>query len=75
MTFLTESDLAERLGVPESTVTEWRRRYSWPHMKIGKRVRFSEADVRAIELQHHVKPAKADALPDQTPRSAARSAS
>lgn len=74
MSFLTEQDLADRLGVPESTVTEWRRRYAWPHMKIGKRVRYSEADVKAIELQHHVKPERTTGLPGQTARSAARPA-
>lgn len=73
MTFLTEADLAEKLGEPEEKVAEWRRRYGWPHMKIGRRIRYTEADVRAIEARHHVEPPAATALPGQTARSAARS--
>lgn len=70
--YLTEADLGERLGADEATVGEWRRRYSWPHIKIGRQVRFSEADVRAIESMHHVEPTKPTALPGQTSRSASR---
>ncbi len=72
--FLTEADLAERLAVPEATVTSWRQRYSWPHIKIGRQVRFSEADVRAIEAQHHVTTDRPAGLPGQTSLSARRSA-
>lgn len=72
--FLTEGDLALRLSVPEATVTAWRQRYGWPHIKIGRQVRFSEADVRAIEAQHHVKTERPAGLPGQTSLSARRSA-
>lgn len=71
--FLTEADLGDLLGAPEATVAEWRRRYRWPHFKVGRQVRFTEADVRAIEALHHVVGTKAAALPDQTALSAARS--
>jgi hypothetical protein len=54
MNFLTEADLAATLGETEEKVAEWRRRYGWPHIKIGRQVRFTEADVRAITAQHHV---------------------
>ena len=73
MTFLTESDLAGVLGVSETKVREWRRQYGWPHVKIGRQVRFTEADVRAIEAQHHVAADKPEGLPGQTARSVARS--
>lgn len=72
--FITEADLARRLGVEVERVTEWRRMYAWPHLKIGRQVRYTEADVRAIEAMHHVEPSKVAALPGQTKRSAARSA-
>lgn len=72
--FLTEADLALRLSVPEATVTAWRQRYAWPHVKIGRQVRFSEADVRAIEAMHHVAPERPAGLPGQTQLSARRSA-
>lgn len=71
--FLTEADLAEILGVEEPKVSEWRRRYGWPHMKVGRQVRFTEADVRAIKSLHHVEGERPQALPGQTALSAARS--
>lgn len=72
--FLTESDLATELGEPEHKVGEWRRRYGWPHVKIGRQVRYTEADIRAIAALHHVGSGRPPGLPDQTARSAARSA-
>lgn len=72
--FITEADLADTLEVSVETVTEWRRRYGWPHVKIGRQVRFTEADVRAIAAQHHVGSKRPGGLPDQTERSVARSA-
>lgn len=73
MTYLTEADLAEKLGIPEEKVSEWRRRYGWPHIKIGRAVRFTESDVRAIEQLHHVDGERPSGLPGQTALSAARS--
>ena len=72
--FLTESDLAEALGVDESMIRKWRQQYGWPHIKIGRQVRFTEADVRAITSQHHVSGERVSGLPGQTSRSIARSA-
>lgn len=72
--FITEATLAKSLGEPEEKIADWRRRYGWPHVKIGREVRYTEADVRAIAAQHHAGGAKRDALPDQTALSAARSA-
>lgn len=71
--FLTETELAEMLGEPEAKVIEWRRRYGWPHIKIGRQVRYTESDVRAIQALHHVSGDKPAALPGQTALSAARS--
>lgn len=70
--FLTEGDLARELGESEDKVAEWRRRYNWPHVKIGRQVRFTEADVRAIAAMHHVAGGKVTGIGDQTGRSAAR---
>lgn len=72
-TFHTEADVAELLGESEEKVAEWRRRYSWPHVKIGRQVRFTDADVRAIADQHHVAGERRRGLPDQTALSVARS--
>lgn len=74
MTYLTDADLAERLGVTTAKAIEWRKHYRWPHMKIGRQVRYTEADVLAIEAMHHVKPKRAKAMPGQTALSARRSA-
>jgi excisionase family DNA binding protein len=71
--FLTEVDLANELGVTEEKVREWRRRYGWPHIKIGRQVRFTAADVRAIAAKHRVEGERVTALPGQTALSAARS--
>ncbi len=74
MTYYTEADLAEMFGVDEPTITKWRRQYDWPHLKMGRRVRFTEAAVVEIEGRHHVAGERVRSLPGQTSRSAARSA-
>lgn len=72
--FITEAELAADLGETEDKVAEWRRRYNWPHLKIGRQVRYTVEDVRAIASLHHIGGRSATALPDQTARSIARSA-
>lgn len=72
--FITEAELAADLGETEDKVAEWRRRYGWPHIKIGRQVRYTDADVRAIASLHHIGGGKVEGLPDQTARSIARSA-
>lgn len=47
---LTIQDLAERVGVPESTVYQWNSRGGGPRfMKIGRHARYKLADVIAWE--------------------------
>lgn len=71
--FHTEDDLAALLGVTVDKAVSWRRRYGWPHVKLGREVRYTDADVQAIAAKHHVESAAADSLPGQTALSAARS--
>lgn len=71
--FITEAELADELDETVEKVAEWRRRYGWPHIKIGRQVRFTEADVRAIQSMHHVESERPSGLPSQTALSAARS--
>jgi hypothetical protein len=71
--YLTDADLAERLGATEAQVVKLRQRYGWPHLKFGRRIRYTEADVKRIEAMHHVEAEKATGLPGQTALSAARS--
>ncbi len=46
--FLTVDEAAERLGVTRSWIYERTRRTRSPHRKLGKFVRFTEQDIRAI---------------------------
>ena len=46
--FLTVDEAAERLGVKRSWIYERTRRKMIPHRKLGKFVRFTEQDIRAI---------------------------
>ena len=74
-TYLTDADLAERFGEPVTKVEKWRRQYGWPHMKVGRQVRYTEADVAEIERIHHVaSESSTSSESGLTPLSAARSA-
>jgi excisionase family DNA binding protein len=46
--FLTVDEAAERLGVTRSWIYERTRHNRIPHRKLGKFVRFTEQDIRAI---------------------------
>ena len=46
--FLTVEEAAERLGVTVGWIYERTRRSAIPHRKLGKFVRFTEEDLRAI---------------------------
>ena len=46
--FLTVDEAAERLGVKRSWIYERTRRNTIPHRRLGKFVRFTEQDIRAI---------------------------
>jgi len=47
--FLTVPEAAERLGVSKEWLYERTRRKSIPHRRLGRLVRFSEDDLKAIE--------------------------
>ena len=46
--FFTVDEAAERLGVKRSWIYDRTRRNTIPHRKLGKFVRFTEQDIRAI---------------------------
>lgn len=72
-TLLSDAGLAEVFDIPERTVSDWRRRYGWPHVLVGRAVRYTPEHVEQILRQHQVTPAnKPKALPGQTRRSASR---
>lgn len=49
---LTPDDMATRLGVPKSTVMQWNREHSWPHVRLGRRYRWTEEQYDTIVRQH-----------------------
>lgn len=70
--FLTPADLADVFGVPESKVMQWRRAYQWPHVKIGRKFRFTVEQVEAIKRAHTVQAGQIAATDGRTQRSAGR---
>ena len=73
----SHADLADLLNLPLSTTIELRKREQWPHMRFGRKVRFTDEQVDQILAQHaSVDAAKAPPIfAGQTPRSARRRAS
>lgn len=66
----TESDLAELFGVSVRSIQRTRTENQWPHVKVAKAFRFTEAQVQEIiRIQSQRPPA---AVARQTARSAAR---
>lgn len=70
---LKPSDLAEHFGVEERFIMEWARRYKWPRTQVGRRFRWTPAQVEQIERLHAVTPAGVKPKDGRTARSAARS--
>jgi hypothetical protein len=74
-TLLSDATLAEVFGegVTERTVADWRRRYGWPHLTVGRSVRYTPEHVEQILRSHQAATGpKPTALPGQTRRSASR---
>ncbi len=80
---LTEKDLAEILQTSAAQVAKWRRAKNWPHVRLGRDVRYRPEQVRDIIDGQTVaggmtSPTSAPvqghgALPGQNARSVARS--
>jgi hypothetical protein len=75
-TLLSDAGLAELFGegINERKVAEWRRRYGWPHITVGRTVRYTPEHVEQILRKHQAATSTATvtALPGQTKRSASR---
>lgn len=73
---LSDDGLAAIFGgdIDGRKVGDWRRRYDWPHITVGRTIRYTPEQVEQILRKHQVTaPAKkAAALPGQTKRSASR---
>lgn len=72
----SEAELGEIFDESERKVADWRRAYGWPHVRIGRTVRYTQAQVEQILAKHSREAAAptAVALAGQTKRSARRSA-
>lgn len=69
-TLRTHADLAEVLNLPLSTTVELRKREGWPHVRIGRHVRFTAEQIEQIKTTHTVVGGEAEAAPvfeDQRP--------
>lgn len=54
LVFFTETQLADALGVAPAVVAGWRRRYGWPHLRIGRTIRYTVEQVAQIKRMHTV---------------------
>lgn len=74
----TTDELAALLGTSAAQIDQWRKRYGWPHVKIGRTVRFTTSQVDEILARHTVRdggktePRVPGQLPGQTRLSALR---
>jgi len=48
----THADLAEMLNLAVSTVVELRKREGWPHVRLGRAVRFTDDQIAEIITSH-----------------------
>jgi hypothetical protein len=72
---ITPEQMAERFsGVEVKTVLEWNRKYHWPHVRVGKQLRWTEEQYDEIVRQHSAAGDRPKGLPGQTARSASRKA-
>lgn len=53
---LVPQDLAARYGVSRRYVLDRVREHEWPHIKVGRQVRFDVDQVRAIDRMRSVEP-------------------
>lgn len=72
---LTPAEVAKRLRITPKKVMELRRANGWPHVKLGRSIRFTPQQVEQIIGKQSVSPSTSHvALPGQTAASARRSA-
>ena len=76
-TLRTQAYLAQILDIPLSTANDLREREGWPHIRIGRKVRYSDDHIAEIIARHTVaaqpKKAGVPVLDGLTERGRARS--
>lgn len=72
----TPAELAEFFGISERQLLDWRRANAWPSVRVGRTIRFTQAQVEAILARHSETTAPpapgTPAIPGQSKGSAAR---
>ena len=74
----TPAELAEFFGISERTLLDWRRENGWPSVRVGRTVRFTQAQVDEILDRHSQVPQDGQTtvepvvIPGQSKGSAAR---
>ena len=61
---ITIGELAGRLQVSRSTAFRMKKKDSWPHVRIGTEIRFTEQDYEAIVAIYHQQPAPPKTTPN-----------
>jgi excisionase family DNA binding protein len=55
---LTEKQAAQRLNISVSTLRRWRRKYAIPVLKVGRILRYLDADLDSFIADHHLSSAE-----------------
>ena len=48
----TDDDLAEMFQLSKDTVVRFRQKLGWPHVKMGRQIRYTEAQIAEIVALH-----------------------
>jgi hypothetical protein len=68
----TMTDIAEMFGISRSTAFRLKRQQSWPCVRFGTEIRFTDEDVAAIIQINHQAPPPPKVVPNVGTRAARR---
>lgn len=77
MNLTTDAELAERFGITVDKLHDLRKKYGWPHVRLGRfEIRFTDEQIEQIVASRSVQPSKVvkGTASGLTERSARRSA-
>jgi len=60
----TMGDVARIFGISRSTAFRMKKDQSWPHVRFGTEIRFTESDIEAIVQMNHKTPAPPKTTPN-----------
>lgn len=70
--YVTPDELAERFGVRRRRLLELNAKHGWPHVRIGKHIRWTEDQIDQILRKHTVTGGVVNTKGGRTARSTAR---